>query len=128
MAVEKRTSFDIVIVGGGTAGLVLANRLSENPELQVLVLEAGKNRNGDPNIEIPAMMRQTWHNPDYDWMYKTTPQKHMKNRVVELPFGKGRSLRYLAGLILTISSSGGNVCNKCNDGSLPRPSGSGFLE
>ena len=45
-------SYDYIICGGGTAGLVLAARLSENPDISVGVIEAGKNRIGDPLVEI----------------------------------------------------------------------------
>lgn len=65
---------DYVIVGGGTAGLVLAARLSEDPTIQVAVIEAGKSRLGDENVESPAGMHHLLHNPEYDWVYESTPQ------------------------------------------------------
>jgi hypothetical protein len=49
--------YDFVIVGGGTAGLVLAARLTENPDVHVGVLEAGPNRLGDPLVETPVSKR-----------------------------------------------------------------------
>lgn len=66
--------FDFIIVGGGTAGLVLAARLSENPDIQVGVLEAGENKLDDPIVNVPNLFPQTLFNPDYDWMLKSLPQ------------------------------------------------------
>jgi predicted flavoprotein YhiN len=66
--------FDYVIVGGGTAGLVLAARLSEDPTMTVGVLEAGKSRLGDENVDSPAGVGNVLHNPEYDWVYQSTPQ------------------------------------------------------
>lgn len=66
--------YDYVIIGGGTAGLTVAARLSENPEVTVGVLEAGKNRLDDPLIDSPAMFMQTFNNPEYDWAFKTVEQ------------------------------------------------------
>ena len=66
--------YDYVIVGGGTAGLVVAARLTENPDVTVGVLEAGKNRLDDPLIDVPAMLFQLYNNPEYDWTFMTEPQ------------------------------------------------------
>ena len=66
--------YDYLVLGGGTAGLVVAARLSENPEVTVGVIEAGKNKLGDMLVDTPAMFREMFGNEDYDWKYKTTPQ------------------------------------------------------
>jgi choline dehydrogenase-like flavoprotein len=81
--------FDVIVIGGGTAGLVLANRLSEVPKLQILVLEAGQNRNHDPKIYIPGLVSQAFGDPKYDWNYVTVPQKSLNGKVVRHPRGKG---------------------------------------
>lgn len=67
-------SFDYLIVGGGTAGLVLAARLTENPNIHVGVLEAGQNGLGDMLVSVPALFTKMFGNPDYDWNLKTVPQ------------------------------------------------------
>ena len=67
-------SYDFVIVGGGTAGLAIATRLTEDPDITVAVIEAGKNRLGDILVDTPAMFLQMLGNPEYDWMMFTTPQ------------------------------------------------------
>lgn len=74
MTQVQDSEFDYVIVGGGTAGLVLAARLTEDPTLQVAVIEAGKSRLGDENVESSAGMGNLLHNPEYDWMYESIPQ------------------------------------------------------
>lgn len=68
------TTFDYVICGGGTAGLAIAARLSENPDVTVGVIEAGKYRIGDPLVDTPAAFSQMFENPEYDWCMYTTPQ------------------------------------------------------
>ncbi|KAL5339807.1 GMC oxidoreductase [Aspergillus crustosus] len=60
-------SFDFNIIGGGTSGLVVANRLTEDPSIRVLVLEAGSNRTQDPRIAIPGLAASTYFDPDFDW-------------------------------------------------------------
>ncbi|KAJ7784188.1 GMC oxidoreductase [Mycena metata] len=72
-------SYDYVIVGGGLAGLTLANRLTEDPTKQVLVLEAGEPHLNDSLIDIPGFLGSTVGNASYDWLFKTVPQAHANN-------------------------------------------------
>ncbi|KAJ5494657.1 Glucose-methanol-choline oxidoreductase [Penicillium fimorum] len=89
-AVEEftRTLFDYVICGGGTAGLTLAARLSENPDVTVGVIEAGKYRIGDPLVDTPAAFPNMFENPDYDWCMYTTPQEGNRGVAHHIPRGK----------------------------------------
>ncbi|KAF2165237.1 GMC oxidoreductase [Zasmidium cellare ATCC 36951] len=82
-------SFDFIIAGGGTAGLVLASRLTENPDFNVLVIEAGSDRRGDPMISTPGTFLQLYGNKKYDWDFKTEPQKSENGAVHCWPRGKG---------------------------------------
>lgn len=67
-------TFDYLIIGGGTAGLVVASRLSANPDVKVGVIEAGDAGFDDPNITNPGKVSAMLHNPKYDWTYQSTPQ------------------------------------------------------
>ena len=80
--------YDFVIVGGGTAGLAIAARLTENPDVSVGVLEAGKNRLDDMLVDTPAMFLQMLGNKEYDWMLNTTAQEGNKGKVHHIPRGK----------------------------------------
>ncbi len=73
-------SYDAIIVGGGLAGLVLANRLSEDASKKVLVLEAGANHMGDPRIDTPGLMATLWEDPEYDWGFWCEPQVRALDR------------------------------------------------
>ena len=65
--------YNFIIVGGGTSGLVLAARLTEDPSTQVLVLEAGGNHLNNPQVSSPALWRSLIGS-DLDWNFATTPQ------------------------------------------------------
>ncbi|KAK3621607.1 hypothetical protein LTR56_022714 [Elasticomyces elasticus] len=80
--------YDFIIVGGGTAGLTVAARLTENADVTVGVLEAGKNKLDDPLIDTPAAFLQLFNNPEYDWAFMTEPQKHNQNKTHHIPRGK----------------------------------------
>lgn len=77
-ALFAATSFDYLIAGGGTAGLTLAARLSENPNIIVGVIEAGGDRSTDPKVLTPGLVSSLWDDPKYDWAFKTTPQVRSK--------------------------------------------------
>lgn len=71
---QMSTEYDYVIIGGGTAGLVVAARLSEDASKKVAVIEAGSNRKGDPRIDIPGLALSLYEDTDYDWSFLTEPQ------------------------------------------------------
>lgn len=78
---------DYIVVGAGSAGCVLANRLSEDPAVRVLLLEAG-GEDWNPWIHIPVGYFKTMHDPALDWCYKTEPDPGIANRQLQWPRGK----------------------------------------
>ncbi|KAE9395797.1 aryl-alcohol oxidase-like protein [Gymnopus androsaceus JB14] len=96
---EVNQTYDFVIVGGGTAGLVIANRLTEE-DFTVLVLEAGGEHSQDINIAIPFFCQQASPFTEYDWNYTTVPQSNLENRQLIYPrgflLGGSSSINYMA--------------------------------
>ena len=84
---QDGATFDYVIVGGGTAGCVLANRLSANPMTSVLMIEAGGEANS-PWVSIPAGFYKLLTNPRYNWNLLSEPEAATGNRAIAMPRGK----------------------------------------
>jgi len=122
-------TYDFVIVGGGTAGLAVAARLTEDSDVTVGVLEAGKQKLDDPLVNTPAAFLALLNNPEYDWGFMSEPQSHVGGKRFNFPRGK-----MLGG------SSGINYCMYARgsdqdyddwaslaNGTMPEPGYSSFL-
>jgi len=82
-----QSKYDYIIVGGGTAGCVVANRLSASGKYRVLLIEAGP-RDKYPWIHIPIGYAKTMFNPKYNWGFYTEPEKELNGRQIYWPRGK----------------------------------------
>ena len=80
-------AYDYIIIGAGSAGCVLANRLSEDPGVEVLLLEAGP-RDWHPYIHMPAGLAKLVSNQRLNWNYDTAPEPQLDNRTLWWPRGK----------------------------------------
>ncbi|KAL8691657.1 MAG: hypothetical protein Q9224_004125, partial [Gallowayella concinna] len=81
------TNFTHLVIGGGTAGLVVATRLAENKDLVVGILEAGPLDYDDPRINVPGRFCETL-DTDYDWQFATVPQPGLNGRAI--PWARGK--------------------------------------
>ena len=81
-------TYDYIIVGAGSAGCVLANRLSANGRYSVLLLEAGP-RDNYLWIHLPIGYAKTMFHPVYNWGFHTEPEPAMNNRQIYWPRGRG---------------------------------------
>src|SRR5687767_11481938 len=83
----QRDQFDFIVVGAGSAGCVLANRLTENGRHRVLLLEAG-GADRNPWIHIPLGYGKLFTNPHVNWMFESEPEPELNNRRIIQPRGK----------------------------------------
>ncbi|KAJ5699718.1 hypothetical protein N7536_002731 [Penicillium majusculum] len=92
MSVQDNARFDFIIVGGGTAGNVVAGRLAENPNAKILVVEAGVGNSKDiEDIRTPSNAMQL-RSSQYDWAYKSTMVKREDYERIEKPNTRGKAL------------------------------------
>lgn len=83
----KTATYDYIVIGAGSAGCVLASRLSEDPSVKVLLLEAGSPASSI-FVHMPAGIRVLYKSQKYNWRYWTEPQKQLDNRNIYIPRGR----------------------------------------
>lgn len=80
--------YDYIIIGGGTAGLCVAARLTENSDCTVGVIEAGKDMMDDPQVYTPSLYPTLIGREKYDWCFQTVPQESASGKSYSMPRGK----------------------------------------
>ncbi|KAK5558929.1 hypothetical protein LTR46_003118 [Exophiala xenobiotica] len=100
--------YDFVVVGGGTAGLCVAARLTEDPNISVAVLEAGENRMDDPKVMTPALYPTMIGRKEYDWCMTSIPQPNAGNKSYSMP--RGRLLGGSSGINYLMYVRGSKSC------------------
>lgn len=81
------TTYDYIVIGAGSAGCVLANRLSADPDRSVLLIEAG-GKDRHPLVRLPMLMGKLMHSGIYNWRFDTEPEPQLDNRRIYWPRGK----------------------------------------
>ena len=82
------SEYDYVIIGAGSAGCVLAHRLTEDADVRVLLLEAGGPDDGGPKMRMPLAYRRIFMHPKYNWSYQSEPEPHLDGRRIPIPRGR----------------------------------------
>ena len=80
-------AYDYIVIGAGSAGCVLANRLSADPSKSVLLLEAG-DKDSNFWIHIPVGFTKTLNNPEVNWNFQTEPEENVSGRQIPIPRGR----------------------------------------
>ena len=80
--------YDYIVVGCGTAGLCIAARLTENPDVKVGMLEAGSNRIDDPQVYTPSLYPTLIGRENHDWCFETVPRESANGKRYSMPRGK----------------------------------------
>lgn len=102
-------TFDYIVVGGGTAGLVVASRLSEDPLVSVLVIEAGADKTQDPFVNTPGFMTALYGKDEYDWNFSSVPQPTLNDRIINQCRGKMLGGSSSLNFLLTLYPSKANI-------------------